>query len=143
MRTGTLTVYVPDDTTTVVLPIAPLVSCGFPSPAEDYLEQSLDLNALLIRHKTSTFYGRVKGESMADANIHADDVLVIDRSLEAKSGDIVLCAVGGEFTVKRLVIEGSVVTLKAESKRHKSIEVKDGVEFSVWGVITYIIHKAV
>src|ERR1017187_5244903 len=91
-----------DTTTELPLPFAKAISAGFPSPAEEYLEEVLDFNRDLIKNPTSTFYGRVKGNSMKDANIFEGDILVIDKSLEPKNGDTAVCYLNGEFTVKTL-----------------------------------------
>ncbi len=118
------------------------LSCGFPSPAEDYLENFIDLNRTLIKDKEATFYGRVRGNSMEDANIHEGDVLVIDRSLQAKNNSIVLCALNGEFTVKRLIKRNGGITLYPANPKYQPIPITPEMDFSVWGVVTYIIHKA-
>lgn len=118
------------------------VAAGFPSPAEGYMEEALDLNELLISHPAATFFVRVSGESMADANIHPGDVLVVDRSVEAKNKDIVIAVLNGEFTVKRILKKGKQVFLTPENSEFSPIEVKTGEEFHIWGVVTYVIHKA-
>ncbi len=118
------------------------LSCGFPSPAEDYLENFIDLNRTLIKDKEATFYGRVRGNSMEDANIHEGDVLVIDRSLQAQNNSIVLCALNGEFTVKRLIKRNGGITLYPANPKYQPIPITPEMDFSVWGVVTYIIHKA-
>jgi DNA polymerase V len=119
------------------------ISCGFPSPADDYFEQFIDLNDILIQDKTSTFFGRATGNSMEDANISTGDVLIIDRSLEAHNNSIALCILNGEFTVKRLLIEKNQVTLIPENKDYNPQVITDDMEFNIWGVVTYIIRKAV
>jgi DNA polymerase V len=118
------------------------VQAGFPSPADDYIEKKLDLNELVIQKPAATFFVRVEGESMQDANIFSGDVLVVDRSLEAKSGDVVVAVLNGEFTVKRLVVQGQKVWLQPENPRFAKMAVDGGSDFQVWGVVTYIIHKA-
>ena len=125
------------------LPVATAgISCGFPSPAEDYMEQALDLNQLLVRDKEATFFGRVKGDSMKDAHIYEGDVLVIDRSLQAKNGDIVLAMLHGEFTVKRLSLSREGCSLLPENPLYQPIILTPDMDFSIWGVITYVIHKS-
>lgn len=127
----------------LALPLATFgISCGFPSPADDYMEQSLDLNQILIKDKEATFFGRVKGDSMEDANIRHGDVLVIDRSLEAQNNSIALCMLNGEFTVKRLALKNGSITLHPANPQYKPIPITPELEFSVWGVVTYVIHKA-
>jgi DNA polymerase V len=118
------------------------VAAGFPSPAEDYIEKKLDLNDLLIKHPAATFFVRVQGSSMQDASILSGDMLVVDRSLPAKNGSIVIAIYNGEFTVKRLKIEGENIFLIPENKTFKAIEIKKSDEFEIWGVVSYVIHKA-
>lgn len=117
------------------------VPAGFPSPADDYVEGSLDLNEHLIAHREATFFVRVKGHSMTGAGIRDGDLLVVDRSLEAGDGDIVVAAVDGELTVKRLSRRGGTVRLLPESPGFAPIEFKDGQELTVWGVVTSVIHR--
>lgn len=139
-----LSLFHPDTATAMSLPVASYgVSCGFPSPAEDYMEQSIDLNKTLVTDKESTFFGRVKGDSMVDANIHDGDVLVIDRSMDAKNNTIALCMLNGEFTVKRIIKRNGCVTLYPANPQYKPIPITPDMDFAVWGVVTYIIHKAV
>lgn len=118
------------------------VSAGFPSPAEDYVEKKLDLNDLLITHPAATFFVRVKGESMKDANITTGDILVVDRSLNASNGSIVIAILNGEFTVKRLQIEKNTFFLVPANTSYAPIKIRKEDDFEVWGVISYIIHKA-
>ncbi|PKO70915.1 MAG: hypothetical protein CVU20_09265 [Betaproteobacteria bacterium HGW-Betaproteobacteria-14] len=117
------------------------VPAGFPSPAEDYVECSLDLNEHLIEHREATFFVRVKGQSMTGAGISDGDLLVVDRSLEAGDGDIVVAVVDGELTIKRLSRRGSHVRLLAEHPGFAPIEFKDGQELTVWGVVTSIVRR--
>jgi len=115
------------------------VQAGFASPADDFIEQYLDLNELLVEHEQATYFVRVAGRSMVDAGIYPDDILIVDRSLEAKHNKIIIAVVDGEVTVKRLqIIEGKVV-LKAENKDYKDILVSG--ELNTWGVVTSIIHR--
>ncbi len=117
------------------------VPAGFPSPAEDYIEGSLDLNEHLIAHREATFFMRVQGHSMTGAGIQDGDLLVVDRSLEAGHGDIVVAVVDGELTVKRLSRRGGRVRLLAEHPGYAPIEFKDGQELTVWGVVTSIVRR--
>ncbi|MCG3146447.1 MAG: Protein UmuD [Gammaproteobacteria bacterium] len=117
------------------------VPAGFPSPAEDYVEGSLDLNEHLIAHREATFFMRVQGHSMTGAGIQDGDLLVVDRSLEAGHGDIVVAVVDGELTVKRLWRRGGRVRLLAENPAYAPIDLKDGQELAVWGVVTNIIRS--
>ena len=117
------------------------VEAGFPSMAYDYLEQNLNLNEHLIPHPAATFFVRVNGHSMKDAGIHHDDILIVDRSLQAGHGKIVIAVINGEFTVKRLCLHGEKVILEPENKEYKAIVVPPQSDFQVWGVVTYVIHK--
>jgi DNA polymerase V len=117
------------------------IPAGFPSPAEGYLDE-LNLNQLLIAHPAATFFIRVQGESMRGANIHSGDVLVVDRSLEPKNRDIIVAVLNGEFTVKRISIRGEQLFLTSENRAFSPIEVREGEDFQVWGVVTYVIHKS-
>src|SRR5450830_618117 len=110
------------------------VPAGFPSPADDYIEGRLSLDEHLIQHKDSTFFVRAKGNSMIGAGIFDGDLLVVDKSLNPSSGDIVIAIVDGGLTVKRLIKRGRKITLKPENPRFKEIEFKDGQELQVWGV---------
>ncbi len=117
------------------------VQAGFPSPADDFVEKSLDLNELLIEHPAATFFVRVQGTSMKDAHIHDGDVLIVDKSKEAVSGSIVVAVLNGEFTVKRIQMQGDTVFLVPENKKFAPISVTREMDFQVWGVVTYVIHK--
>lgn len=117
------------------------VSAGFPSPADDYIEAALDLNQHLIRHPAATFFVRASGESMVNAGIQNNDILVVDRSLEPKHGDIIIAALNGELTVKRLDLMGKMVTLKPENPKYPAIEVTEEMEFLIWGIVTSVVHQ--
>jgi len=131
-----------EDTVDLSFPIfTSRVQAGFPSPADDHLEDTLDLNTHLIRHKESTFFVRSQGESMLGAGIHPGDILVVDKSLIAKSGKIVIAMVDGEFTVKRLNKYKGKITLKAENPEFKDIVINEGSELIIWGVVTSVIHQ--
>ena len=123
------------------------IHAGFPSPATDYMTQTIDLNKELVRHPAATFYGRVVGDSMIDAGVEEGDILVIDKSLEPQDGDMAVCFIDGEFTLKylRFTLEtGSgmkKLTLVPANDRYPSIEVDEGVDFKMWGVVTYVIKK--
>ena len=118
------------------------IQAGFPSPADDYIEKQLDLNELVVRNQPATFYVRVEGESMCDAGIHTGDILVVDRSITPTSGKIVIAIMNGEFTVKRIEMTAKGITLVPENNSFPTIEVSPESDFQVWGVVTYIIHKA-
>jgi DNA polymerase V len=117
------------------------VSAGFPSPTEDEREDRLDLNELLIEHPSATFFLRVSGSSMIKAGIHHNDILIVDRSLEATHGKIVIAAVNGELTVKRLFIDANKVQLVAENDTYRPIEITEDIELHIWGVVTNVIHS--
>lgn len=117
------------------------VQCGFPSPAEDHCEQRLDLATLLIRQHDATFFMRVRGHSMRDAGIDDGDLVVIDRSIQAKHGHIVVAVVDGEFTMKRLHQKGRIVRLEAANPTYPNFEFKDGQELTIWGVVTWTLKK--
>jgi len=117
------------------------VQAGFPSPADDHLEDQLDLNKYLIHHQEATFFVRAQGESMLGAGIHPGDILVVDKSLVAKSGKIVIAVVDGEFTVKRLHKYKGSITLKAENPEFDDIVISEGSELIIWGVVTSVIHQ--
>ena len=112
------------------------VSAGFPSPAADYVEASLDLNELLVKHPAATFFVRCSGDSMTGAGIYQGDILVVDRSVEPRDGMIVVAAIGGEFTVKRLSIKEGEAWLMPENPAYKPIKAGEGVELAIWGVVT-------
>lgn len=118
------------------------VQAGFPSPADDYVEHTLDINKLVVKHPAATFFVRVEGDSMTDANIQSGDILVVDRSEQASTGKIVVAILNGEFTVKRLVINNSGTYLVPENKKFSPIKVNEDSNFQVWGIVTYVIHKA-
>lgn len=117
------------------------VAAGFPSPADDYVEKTLDLNELLIKKPAATFFVRAEGESMLGAGIHPDDILVVDRSIEPVIGKIVICALNGELTVKRLKGIGKEIILGAENPAYSDIIVQEDIEIMIWGVVTNVIHS--
>ncbi len=116
------------------------VAAGFPSPADDYVEKTLDLNELLIQKPAATFFARAQGESMLGAGIHHNDILVVDRSIEPVPGKIVICALNGELTVKRLERDNGLWKLKAENKDYPDIAIHEELEMVIWGVVTNVIH---
>lgn len=117
------------------------ICAGFPSPAQDYLEQAIDLNKELIRHPASTFYGRVVGNSMSGEGIEEGDLLIIDKSLELMDGDLAVCFINGEFTVKRVKLEKDFAWLVPSNPDYQPIKVTKDDEFTVWGIVTYTIKK--
>lgn len=118
------------------------VQAGFPSPAEDYIESSLDLNTYLIKNPAATFFVRVSGSSMKDALIFPGDILLVDRSLTPRSGRVVIAVIDGELTVKRLLLNRTKTVLKAENNEFADIDIAPESEFEIWGVVTHIIHEA-
>lgn len=117
------------------------VSAGFPSPADDHLEASLDLNQHLIHHPAATFFVRASGNSMINAGINNNDILIVDRSLEATHGSIIIAALNGELTVKRLHCVGKKVTLKPENPDYPPIDITEESDFLIWGVVTSVVHQ--
>lgn len=117
------------------------VAAGFPSPADDYVDKALDLNEHLVAHPAATFFVRAAGESMTGAGIHDGDVLVVDRALEPRDGDVIIAALDGELTVKRIRTRGGAVWLLPENPDFRPIRVDEGRDFEPWGVVTYAIHK--
>ena len=124
------------------LQIAPELRAGFPSPAEEYLHDSLDFNRDLIKHPESTFYGRVIGDSMIDAGINDGDIAVIDKSREPHNGSIVVAYINNEFTIKYLDTthkEEGYIELRPANAKYKPIRIDEGDDFEVWGVVVYTI----
>ncbi|AIQ94973.1 LexA family transcriptional regulator [Prochlorococcus sp. MIT 0604] len=117
------------------------VSAGFPSPADDYTEENIDLNEHLISNPFSTFFLRVKGESMINAGIKDKDLIIVDKSLIAKPGDIVIAMIDGEFTIKRLSIKNDELYLKAENHNYPDFSFKNHIDVQIWGVVIYSIHS--
>ncbi len=117
------------------------VKAGFPSPAEDYIEDQLDFNELLVRHPAATFCMRVSGDSMTGAGIQSGDILVVDRALEPAQNSIVVAEVDGNLTVKRIQFGYDSVSLVAENPAYRPIIIKQEA-LMVWGVVTYVLHKA-
>ena len=121
---------------------ASTVRAGFPSPADDYIEAHLDLNTHLIKHPAATFFVTASGDSMTGAGIASGDMLVVDRSLEATHGKIIIAAINGELTVKRLSrIEGTV-QLMPENNLYPPIKITGEEDLVIWGVVTHVIHQA-
>lgn len=117
------------------------IRAGFPSPAEDYLEQNVCLQDLLIEHPAATFLVRVEGDSMRDAGILDGDIAVVDRAIAPAGDKIVVAVVDGEFTIKRLIYRGGRCFLESANPAYAPIEITEGTENAVWGVITSVIHR--
>jgi DNA polymerase V len=137
-------IFTPEKKARIELPMfLESVSAGFPSPADDYLEDRLDLNDYLIRNPSATFFVRVTGDSMIDSGIYSGDVLVVDRSLNPKDGNIIIAAIDGELVVKRMQRIENKIYLVPENKRYKPIEISAEMNFEVWGVVTTVIHSVI
>lgn len=119
------------------------IPAGFPSPAQDYVDGTLDLNRELVEHPAATFYARVDGHSM-EPGIACGDILVVDRSLDAQDGCVAVCFVNGEFTIKRIDLsrksEG-IIRLVPDNTAYPVLEVSETEQFEIWGVVRYVIHK--
>lgn len=135
------TLYQADYSTKLELPLyTTFVSAGFPLPGDDHIEQRLNLNDL-IEHPAATFFARVAGDSMIQAGIHHGDIIVVDRSLEPSDGTVVVAAVNGEMLIKRVNRTGERLFLLAENPDYLPLEITDEMDFSVWGVVTNVIHR--
>ena len=118
------------------------ISAGFPSPADDYIENNLSLSELLIRNHLLTFLIKTSGDSMIDVGINDGDILVVDRSIEAKNRDIVIAIFEGNLTVKRLLFKtNGLVVLKSENTAYKDIKIPESADLEIWGVVTSVIHQ--
>jgi|TARA_B110000263_G_C15104959_1_gene417054 DNA polymerase V len=117
------------------------VSAGFPSPATDYIENKLDLNEYLIKRPAATFIVKAKGSSMIDAGILSGDLLIVDRSISPKNDNIVIASIFGDLTVKKIRKKENSLFLLSANSDYPSIQVKEEMECSIWGVVTYIIHE--
>lgn len=141
MMTNVDVVYAPDLSTRYALPVfLGRLAAGFPSPADDYIEGRLDLNRHLIKHPAATFFVRVSGDSMIDAGIHHGDLLVVDRSLDAVDGNVIVAALDGELTVKRLFKQGEILRLLPANTDYQPIEILTQQTFEIFGVVTNVIH---
>lgn len=141
-KTTFLTFYTPDTTTELEIPLMGQgVSAGFPSPADDFLDLSIDLNKILIKNPDATFYVRVDGNSMKDAGIDHGDLLVVDKSLSPQNGKIAVCYIDGEFTVKRLRVEKDCIYLVPENSDYPPIKVTQDNDLIIWGIVTTVIKS--
>lgn len=135
-----LDIFAIDAKTELPLPVTEEgISAGFPSPALDFTDNSIDLNKSLIKHPSATFYGRVKGFSLKNAGIDDGDLLVIDRSIEPKNGKIAVCYIDGEFTAKRIQISRKEIWLFPENDDYQPIRVTKDNDFLIWGIVTHVI----
>ncbi|MGA1225925.1 MAG: LexA family protein [Tamlana sp.] len=117
------------------------ISAGFPSPADDFKQERLSLDDMLVKNKLATFYARVSGQSMIGAGLDDNDLLVIDRSLEPENNKIAVCFLDGEFTVKRLKVNKEGVWLQPENPNYPIIKITDENNFVIWGIVTNVIKK--
>lgn len=135
-------IYRPALKSPMALPLANAgISAGFPSPADDFLDLSIDLNKELIKHPYATFYGRVSGDSMTGAGLDDGDLLIIDKSLEPKDGKIAVCFIDGEFTVKRIKLDKDSLWLMPENPKYRPLKVTEDNAFVIWGVVTSVIKN--
>jgi SOS-response transcriptional repressors (RecA-mediated autopeptidases) len=141
-KTETLDFYSVNLSTEIEIPLAnSTISAGFPSPADDYIDLSIDLNKQLINNPSSTFFARVKGNSMQGENINDGDLLVIDKAAKPKSGKVAVCFLDGEFTVKKIKLEKDIIWLVPANPQYTPIKVTKDNQFVIWGIVTYVIHK--
>ncbi|WP_396209503.1 LexA family protein [Flavobacterium sp.] len=134
--------YFPDENATQKHPFfSGGIKAGFPSPAGDFEENKISLDKTLVKNTEATFYAKAVGNSMTGVGIDDGDILVIDRSLEPVHDKIAICLIDGEFTVKRIKKEGEALFLMPENSNYKPIEIKLDTEFTVWGIVTYVIKK--
>ncbi|HBG26415.1 MAG: peptidase S24 [Planctomycetes bacterium GWF2_41_51] len=142
MKIKVKTIYKPNTLSKKLYPLfIAKVPAGFPSPAADYEENKLDLNKYLIHNSAATYFVRVSGDSMIDAGIHQDDLLIVDRSIEPKDKNIVIAAVNGELTVKRIRMKKGKIALEPENKDYFIQEINEDMHLEIWGVVTNVIHK--
>jgi len=141
-RVKTLEFYIPDNSSKIELPFFDVgISAGFPSPADDFIELTIDLNREFIKHKDTTYFARVKGHSMKNVGITNGDLLIIDKSLEPQNNKIAVCQIDGEFTVKRIKIEKDIVWLIAENEDYEPIKVTPENNFMIWGIVIHSIKS--
>ncbi|MCM1021491.1 MAG: translesion error-prone DNA polymerase V autoproteolytic subunit [Muribaculum sp.] len=133
-----ITIYTVDMTSHLSRPLSgTAVRAGFPSPGQDYVDESIDLNRYLVKHPASTFYAKVEGLSMAGEGIDEGDILVIDRSLAPENGDLAVCCVDGEFTLKRIrIVDHNKILLLPSNPEFSPIEISADDDFSIWGIVT-------
>lgn len=124
-----------------MIPFGGYVAAGFPSPASDYTEENIDLQKELVPHPLSTFYFRTVNDSMIDAHIPPGSILVVDKSVRPKNYSVVIASVDGEFVVKYLVRDRQGIQLLPANKKYKPIQITEGMDFAVWGVVTAVVIK--
>lgn len=137
-----ISIFPSDQRTKCAIPFAQeLISAGFPSSAENFIQQPLDLNDLVIKHATATFFVKVIGDSMIDAGIRSNDILIVDRSLTPTNNKVVVVRINDEFTVKRIQYAADKIMLLADNDNYKPIEITKSTDFEIWGVVTFVIHQ--
>jgi DNA polymerase V len=125
----------------IEMPMLGEVQCGFPSPATDYIEANLNLHEFLIKKPAATFFMKAKGDSMIGAGVYPDDLLIVDRSITARSSHLVVASIHGEFTLKRLAKIGNKILLMPENSKYKNLEITEESDLQIFGVVTFNIHK--
>ena len=141
-HSNVISFYTSDTTTELSLPLAENgISAGFPSPAQDFLDLSIDLNKELVRNPSSTFYARVKGQSMQDMGIDNGDLVIIDKSLEPQNNKVAVCFLDGEFTMKRIKLEKNCCWLLPANKEYPPIKVTEENDFVIWGIVLHVIKS--
>ena len=141
-KTATVTIYSAQiDSVLKLLHIKQGISAGFPSPADDFINTSIDLNKELIKNPSATFYGKVEGDSMKDAGIDHGDLLVIDKSLEPRNGKIAVCYIDGQFTIKKIKIEKNCCWLLPANENYSPIKVTEENDFIIWGIVIHVIKS--
>tara|TARA_Y100001935_G_scaffold25881_1_gene19285 strand:- start:23 stop:415 length:393 start_codon:yes stop_codon:yes gene_type:complete len=117
------------------------VECGFPSPARDFTEGTIDLNEELIPHPNATFIVRARGDSMIGSGIYPGDLLIVDRSLSPRNGSIIIAVLDGELSVKGLELNNDQVTLSSSNPNYSDVIVSEEMDFTIWGVCTNVVHN--
>lgn len=136
-----LDIYSAQTDTELDLPLLEGIHAGFPSPAADFIDISIDLNKHLIKHPSATFYARTKGDSMKDAGIFDGDLLIVDKSIDPVDGKIAICYIDGEFTVKRIKKENDELWLMPANKAYQPIRMQEGNNLMIWGIVTHVIKS--
>jgi DNA polymerase V len=142
MPTEKIVFFKPTDEKQTELPyITSGIKAGFPSPAADFDETRLSIDQVVVKNAIATFYAKASGNSMTGAGIDDGDILVIDRSIEARDGKIAVCYIDGEFTVKRIKVEENCVYLMPENKKYQPIKVTEENQLIIWGIVTYVVKS--
>ncbi|OJX90422.1 MAG: peptidase S24 [Paludibacter sp. 47-17] len=136
-----LDIYSAQTDTEHVLPLLEGIQAGFPSPAADFIDISIDLNKHLIKHPSATYYARAKGDSMKDAGIFDGDLLIVDKSIDPVDNKIAICYIDGEFMVKRIKKQNDELWLMPANKAYQPIQLKEGNNLMIWGIVTHVIKS--